>query len=110
MEFQESATALVTKNISIFLHEQEHKIHLFLKTNYLPEMSDKQQSDALLLFLFTSGDLTHEHIFENVTLLDDQGKAIVFHSLTQILTASRDRKSTRLNSSHIPLSRMPSSA
>src|ERR1051326_6531211 len=25
-------------------------------------------------------------------------------------TASRDRKSTRLNSSHIPLSRMPSSA
>ena len=27
-----------------------------------------------------------------------------------IATAPRDRKSTRLNSSHIPLSRMPSSA
>ena len=27
-----------------------------------------------------------------------------------LLTKNRDRKSTRLNSSHIPLSRMPSSA
>ena len=31
-------------------------------------------------------------------------------TITTIATLGRDRKSTRLNSSHIPLSRMPSSA
>ena len=36
------------------------------------------------------------------------GDPIIFDSSTK--TVSRDRKSTRLNSSHIPLSRMPSSA
>ena len=32
------------------------------------------------------------------------------HLFVQLMHAGRDRKSTRLNSSHIPLSRMPSSA
>jgi signal transduction histidine kinase/HAMP domain-containing protein len=106
MEFQESATILVTNNISIFLHEQEKRIHSFLKVNYLPEMSGKQQSDALLLFLFTPGSLTHGHLhghfFENVTLLDDQGKSVVFHSLTQTLTASQLPDMTEMNEFLIP--------
>ena len=38
---------------------------------------------------------------------EDQGLQSVFKSVFPI---SEDRKSTRLNSSHIPLSRMPSSA
>ena len=33
-----------------------------------------------------------------------------YHFMSRVLTVSQDRKSTRLNSSHIPLSRMPSSA
>ena len=33
-----------------------------------------------------------------------------FSAITGLTTAALDRKSTRLNSSHIPLSRMPSSA
>ena len=40
-------------------------------------------------------------------LLDDEGVPLFKDVITN---ASKDRKSTRLNSSHIPLSRMPSSA
>ena len=39
-------------------------------------------------------------------LVEDNGK----RSLKKIVTAIRDRKSTRLNSSHLDVSRMPSSA
>ena len=39
-----------------------------------------------------------------------QGMAEVKQGLTFNLSLPLDRKSTRLNSSHIPLSRMPSSA
>ena len=50
---------------------------------------------------------------ERTTLFYEQGKVAfdLFAPLAiQILNKSKDRKSTRLNSSHIPLSRMPSSA
>lgn len=103
IEFQESATVLVTKNISLFLHEQEQKIHSFLKANYLPDMSAKQQSDALLLFMFTSIDLTHGRIFENVTLLDNKGKVVVFHSMAQTFTDSQMSDMTETNEFLIPL-------
>ena len=35
---------------------------------------------------------------------------VVIEAVVSVVGLSRDRKSTRLNSSHIPLSRMPSSA
>ena len=40
----------------------------------------------------------------------DEEVNLTTEDVAQILTEVRDRKSTRLNSSHIPLSRMPSSA
>ena len=50
-------------------------------------------------------------------ILEPQSKTIQSETLNQTQTAAKttmtimpDRKSTRLNSSHIPLSRMPSSA
>ena len=46
------------------------------------------------------------------TLTDSIKHQLMLHGLKQKLgdAAAIDRKSTRLNSSHIPLSRMPSSA
>ncbi len=41
---------------------------------------------------------------------NDAGNTNVSHSPLHLDGSSSDRKSTRLNSSHIPLSRMPSSA
>ena len=38
------------------------------------------------------------------------GAAVVMRIILTIIAVELDRKSTRLNSSHIPLSRMPSSA
>ena len=50
-------------------------------------------------------------VFENVSfLLDDTRTALVGDNGAGKSTLLKDRKSTRLNSSHIPLSRMPSSA
>ena len=46
-----------------------------------------------------------------ILLLDEATSALDAESETVVHTAlERDRKSTRLNSSHIPLSRMPPSA
>ena len=55
---------------------------------------------------------------ENIIKLNDSLKInskilrflITTPVITEVATLPRDRKSTRLNSSHIPLSRMPSSA
>ena len=43
-------------------------------------------------------------------LMKDGGRIIAMSSLGSVRTMYRDRKSTRLNSSHLKLSRMPSSA
>ena len=74
--------------------------------------------------LVNSGDETFATAAANVNLLTEQAKAgeISSAELKEILEdmqrqlsiinemSQLDRKSTRLNSSHIPLSRMPSSA
>ena len=41
---------------------------------------------------------------------DETGAFLAYQVMEELLEDYRDRKSTRLNSSHIPLSRMPSSA
>ena len=64
----------------------------------IPEIKDQLGlRDGQFGFVFLAG------AFGSVVGTQISGRAI--H-----LIASRDRKSTRLNSSHIPLSRMPSSA
>ena len=49
-----------------------------------------------------------------VVLSDEAGRSllpsVVHYAADGTVTVGEDRKSTRLNSSHIPLSRMPSSA
>ena len=52
-------------------------------------------------------------VVEPGIVLDDLNRQLKRHGLwfpVDVSTASRDRKSTRLNSSHVRLSRMPSSA
>ena len=55
-------------------------------------------------------DMAHQ-VDDLVTLLDGRPAVVFGHSYGgNVALAAADRKSTRLNSSHIPLSRMPSSA
>ena len=74
-----------------------------------------------VLFLFMQGGVGHIDSFDHKPRLTrDDGKMMPFDDSRQVAnTGTRgssqrifgsDRKSTRLNSSHIPLSRMPSSA
>ena len=49
-------------------------------------------------------------IMRSIRIMDEKNGSISKGSIPSILTDALDRKSTRLNSSHIPLSRMPSSA
>ena len=48
--------------------------------------------------------------YQERRLVNAQGKVLDYCAEYDIPVAVIDRKSTRLNSSHIPLSRMPSSA
>src|ERR1051326_7555218 len=54
---------------------------------------------------------SHRRIYGRMRELGDQGRAIDLITLAEELSRNKeveaDRKSTRLNSSHIPLSRMP---
>jgi argininosuccinate lyase len=59
------------------------------------------------------GSLAHAAMLHRIGVLTDQDLADIRRGLGEILAdyeAGRDRKSTRLNSSHNPASRMPSSA
>ena len=53
-----------------------------------------------------------EHLREYEEIIDPVGLREVLEDvdIVELTDEWRDRKSTRLNSSHIPLSRMPSSA
>ena len=50
------------------------------------------------------------YVGQTVTGTSSNTTAIIESYITQPINQNIDRKSTRLNSSHIPLSRMPSSA
>ena len=64
------------------------------------------RSDRIRTYNFPQGRLTDHRI--NLTLYRLQ--AILDGELDEVIAALQDRKSTRLNSSHLRLSRMPSSA
>ena len=64
---------------------------------------------------FVSSREDHEMQLQQTVLLEMFARQVLFillfcQSMAEIGLESQDRKSTRLNSSHIPLSRMPSSA
>ena len=59
----------------------------------------------------TLGIVGYGHIGTQVGVLaEGLGMDVVFHDIEHKLALGKDRKSTRLNSSHLRLSRMPSSA
>ena len=61
---------------------------------------------GLLWFAGRHAIKTRPHVKMTAEQLDD----LFFYGILGVILGGRDRKSTRLNSSHIPLSRMPSSA
>ncbi len=83
MYHQKVVTEMVSHEASLFLHEPENRLQSMLNLNYFPEMSDKQHSDILLTFLFSSKNNRNEHIFQNITLLDENGRVKVFHDRIQ---------------------------
>ena len=62
-----------------------------------------ENNNRILVFRTT----THVYVGDVVTV---EGKVTIYSNVAQIAQAGSDRKSTRLNSSHKSLSRMPSSA
>ena len=80
---QKVVTEMASHEASLFLHEPENRLQSMLNLNYFPEMSDKQHSDILLTFLFSSKNNRNEHIFQTITLLDENGRVKVFHDRIQ---------------------------
>ena len=76
-------------------------------------MRGRTLNDSFVI-LDEAQNTTTEQMKMFLTRLGFDSKAVITGDITQIdlpvRTSSGDRKSTRLNSSHIPLSRMPSSA
>ena len=74
-------------------------------TGFIRDLTDQQLTETRLKEL--QSEITHMSRF---TALGEMASTLA-HEINQPLTAiSKDRKSTRLNSSHRSLSRMPSSA
>ena len=61
-------------------------------------------------YYFDNGDLGGLFLVSGVAVLDTSKHREAADRFIEYLLTKQDRKSTRLNSSHIPLSRMPSSA
>ena len=74
--------------------------------------SDTSEPVAVLAIPPDELEKSHRLVFEKNTQLqvEDQIKAMGLTFMVVMGPLELDRKSTRLNSSHIPLSRMPSSA
>ena len=69
---------------------------------------------AVLLMMITSGTARAERVKDLATVAGVRGNQLIGYGLVVGLDGTgdqtRDRKSTRLNSSHLSVSRMPSSA
>ena len=81
----------------------------------LPEEETEEQPDGSAIVDIESGPEFNPDFYDNLADTIDPStlSGIAFRYLDLLESdkeARRDRKSTRLNSSHIPLSRMPSSA
>jgi signal transduction histidine kinase/CheY-like chemotaxis protein/HAMP domain-containing protein len=73
LEQQQKLTTLAADNISIFLHEQELIIKSLLNTNYLPNMTKKEQKMVLAKFLHSIKDVIHGPSFNQISLLNADG-------------------------------------
>ena len=91
-----------------YLTEKEEKILLSTIREIKGKRADR---DYTIIFLgLNTGLRCSEIIGLNVGDVRNREKVFVRPEIAKRAKARIDRKSTRLNSSHIPLSRMPSSA
>ena len=105
----------ILKGIAAQFGKENNNNRIYEEGEYLPHLDylkDKIKQKRLV------GELDHpekfdislnnvSHVIEDLTH-DREGRTIGIK--VRLLDTPADRKSTRLNSSHIPLSRMPSSA
>ena len=84
-------TELASENVSIFLHEQENKILTLIRTHHIPDMPLEEQKAHLVKFLSTSKDEKHGYIFDNIILLDIDGREIFNISRTQLAQEEQSR-------------------
>ncbi|MFC1523830.1 ATP-binding protein [Thermodesulfobacteriota bacterium] len=80
MEFQQKLATHAADNVQIFFHEQTEKVLALTRLNYFPEMSHEEQQEKLSRFLSMSQDRSHGIVFEELLLLDGEGKEEVFVS------------------------------
>ena len=97
-----------------YIHNVNELLKLVPKLNAANIKSFRMSSNVLPLFEFNEElAKTNVELLNKFKLLGEMFKKndirVTCHP-GQFAVISRDRKSTRLNSSHIPLSRMPSSA
>ena len=80
-------------------------------SDFISSMINKRLINQLeSLQVYKNRLLIIEGLDEQELYTDSEEKNVRFHRRQLEIAYPRDRKSTRLNSSHIPLSRMPSSA
>ena len=85
-----NSTPITHKNVQSYLIDDLYLNHTMIFKNYYSNREIKKLFDGVVNFKDDNYDAKEKIILSNMRILD--------------------RKSTRLNSSHIPLSRMPSSA
>ena len=73
-ESQKRKTILASENIFLVLHEQENKILTMLKMHYFPDMSQEEKRHELSKFLSIAKDKEHGYVFDNLILLDANGR------------------------------------
>ena len=107
----------IIKNL-IYNDQYARKVTPFLKPEYFSRNSDKLVIKNILAFINKYNNLpSHESLiigFNSMDKISEGDLKEVIDTLSEVNQhkneVSEDRKSTRLNSSHTDISRMPSSA
>ena len=97
-------TELASENVSIFLHEQENKILTLIRTHHIPDMPLEERKAHLAKFLSTSKDEKHGYIFDNIILLDTDGREVLNVSRTQLAQTDQSRGWTGSELFNMPMS------
>jgi signal transduction histidine kinase/CheY-like chemotaxis protein len=87
-ESQKRKTILASENIFLVLHEQENKILTLLKMHYFPDMPQEEKRHVLSKFLSIAKDKEHGYIFDNLILLDANGRESLRVSRTHLVTSN----------------------
>lgn len=74
---QKELTRQASDDISFFFHEQEHRLFVLTRSNYLPDMSRDQKYKVFSTFLSAVRDEKHGYVFSAILLLDENGREIV---------------------------------